>query len=324
MAAKDRTFIGLPAGTLDALQGVRMVVLGASEASPYDPDRPSHSAEAPRVLREVSAEFSPSLGQYDFDLDATMFPEEGDDRGIVDCGDIRTDRSDAEGNRARIAEAVRQVLAARAVPVIIGGDDSVPIPMLQAYENHGPLFILQIDAHVDWGDVIRGNPVGYGSTMRRAAEMPWVTGMVQVGIRGLGSGGSWQHDDARAWGSSFVTTYALHREGLDAALRHVPAGCRCFLAIDVDGLDPAVVPAVAMPTPGGLTYEDVIGLIRGVAAKATIAGLALVEFVPDRDDRLRMSALTCARIAAVTMGCIAAGQDQADAAFRSAASSGQA
>ena len=270
---------------------------------------PSHSADAPRVLRQVSHDFAASLGQYDFDLGATMFPAKDDDRGLVDAGDIMTDRADPEGNRARIEAAVRRVLAVGAVPVMLGGDDSVPIPMLRAYDGHGPLVILQIDAHVDWGDVIQKNPVGYGSTMRRAAEMPWVTGMVQVGMRGLGSGGAWQHDDARGWGSRLVSSYALHREGLDAALRHVPPGCRCFLSIDVDGLDPAVLPAVAMPTPGGLTYEDVIGLLRGVAARATIAGLALVEYVPARDDPNRMSGLTAARIAAVTLGLIAAQRD---------------
>ncbi len=306
--AEKRTFINLPSASLDALVGASIAVLGAAEASPYKRGQRSHSADGPQVLRQASTEFAASLGQYDFDLDATMFPTRGQHRGMVDCGDIPTDATDPEGNRARIESAVRNVLQAGAVPVMLGGDDSVPIPMLRAYENHGPLVILQIDAHVDWGDVIQGNPDGYGSTMRRAADLPWVTGMVQVGIRGLGSGESWQHDDARAWGSRLISSYSFHDSGPDVALDHIPAGCRCFISIDVDGLDPAVVPAVAMPTPGGLTYEDTIRLIRGVARKATIAGLALVEYVPDRDDSHRLSALTIARIGAVTMGLIAAGR----------------
>ncbi|MDX7953146.1 arginase family protein [Lichenihabitans sp. Uapishka_5] len=300
------TFIGLKAVSLDDLQAAAVVVLGASEASPYQHGVASHSALGPRLIREASSEFGPSLSQFDFDLDATMFPTEGDDRGMVDAGDIATSPFDPEGNRTRIRDSVTAVLRAGAVPVLLGGDDSVPIPMLQAYENHGPIWILQIDAHVDWGDVIQGNPLGYGSTMRRAADCAWVAGMVQVGIRGLGSGGAWQHDDARRWGSHLVTSYALHRQGIQAVLAPLPAGARCVLCIDLDGLDPSVLPAVAMPTPGGLSYEDVIGLIRGVAAKATIAGLAVVEYVPERDDRFRLSALTAARIAAVTMGCIAA------------------
>ena len=309
---KPPTFIDLPAGDLADLANTGIVVIGIAEASPYKPDQPSHSAEAPRVLREASLAFAASLGQFDFDLDATMFPTRNDHRGMVDCGDVPTNRFDPEGNRTRIEAAVRLILQAGALPIILGGDDSVPIPALNAYEDHGPLFILQIDAHVDWGDVIQGNPVGYGSTMRRVAEFSWVAGMVQVGIRGLGSGEAWQHADARAWGSVLVTSATLHREGLEAVLDHIPDGCRCFISIDVDGLDPTVVPAVAMPTPGGLSYEDVIGLIRGVADRATIAGLAVVEYVPERDDPFRLSALTSARIAAVTMGFMADQQDDSE------------
>lgn len=303
---EPKTFIGLKRVALDKLASARVAVLGASEASPYVTGVASHSAQAPLAIRQGSAEFAASLEQFDFDLDATLFPDKGDDRGMVDCGDVPTSAFDPEGNRARIRDAVAAVLRAGAVPIMLGGDDSVPIPMLQAYEDFGPVTILQIDAHVDWGDVIQGNPVGYGSTMRRAAEFPWVRGMVQVGIRGLGSGAKWQHDDARAWGSRLITSYDLHRDGLETALAHIPAGIPCVTCIDLDGLDPAVFPAVAMPTPGGLTYEDVVGLMRGVAAKTRIAGLALVEYVPERDDRHRLSALTAARIAAVAMGCVVA------------------
>jgi len=141
--------------------------------------------------------------------------------------------------------------------------------------------------------------------MRRASEYPWVSGMVQVGIRGLGSGEAWQHDDARAWGSRIVTSYELHAQGLDAALRHLPEKGRCFISIDCDGLDPAILPAVNTPTPGGLTYEDMIGLLKGAAAKTQIVGLALVEYVPERDDPNRLSGRTAARLASVIMGLIA-------------------
>jgi agmatinase len=299
------TFIKLPAADIDALEGVRIAVLGVADASPYKPGVSSHAVKAPAALRAASATFAGRLGHFDFDLGATMFPDKEDRRGMADLGDVATDPWDAPGNRQRIEVAVRKVLDAGAIPIVLGGDDSVPIPVLAAYEGHGPLVILQIDAHVDWADVVQGNAYGYGSPMRRASEYPWVSGMVQVGMRGLGSGVVRQHDDARAWGSHLITSYELHAQGLDAVLRHIPEGARCFISLDCDGLDPAVLPAVNTPTPGGLTYEDMIGLLRGVAAKAHIAGLALVEYVPERDDPQKLSALTAARIAAVTMGLVA-------------------
>jgi agmatinase len=126
--------------------------------------------------------------------------------------------------------------------------------------------------------------------------------MVQVGIRGLGSGEAWQHDDARAWGSKLITSYALHDQGIATVTDHIEPGAKVFISIDCDGIDPAVLPAVNMPTPGGLTYEDMIRILRGVAAKAEIAGLAMVEYVPARDDQYQQSGLVAARIAAVTMG----------------------
>ncbi|WP_404713432.1 arginase family protein [Sphingomonas sp. MMS24-J13] len=306
--AISKTFIGLPEADLDALDGARVVVLGASEASPYVAGERSHSADGPAELRKASAQFAGSLRQYDFDLHATLFESEDDWRGAVDVGDVPTNAWDSVGNRERITAAVRKVLAAGAVPIMLGGDDSVPIPTLAAFEDHGPLTILHIDAHVDWADVIRGNAYGYGSPMRRASEYPWVKSMVQVGIRGLGSGESWQHADARHWGSRLVSSYELHDRGPEAVLSHIEPGSRVFISLDCDGIDPAVLPAVNMPTPGGLTYEDMIRLLRGVAAKAKIAGLALVEYVPSRDDRYQLSALVASRIAAVTLG-LALGDD---------------
>jgi len=225
----------------------------------------------------------------------------------VDCGDVPTDRTDASGNRRRITEATRAILEAGAAPIILGGDDSVPIPWFAAFEGRGPYTVLQVDAHTDWADVIKGNGFGYGSTMRRAAEMPWITGMVQVGARGLGSGDSGQIKDARAWGSRIVTMRDWGRSGVEAALAHIPQGAQVLISVDCDGLDPAVLPAVNMPTPGGLTYLDMMGLLAGVAAKARIAGLAMVELVPERDDANRLSALTAARLVAVTMGLMRRG-----------------
>ena len=306
------TFMGLPAGGLDDLEPGRVAVFGAAEATPYDPAEASHSATAPGAIRAASTLFAGQLRQHDFDLGATPLPfprNEGDARWIgVDLGDVKTSPKDAADNCATITAAVRAVLEAGAVPVVLGGDDSVPIPVLAGFEEHGPVTVVQIDAHVDWADVIRGEANGYGSPMRRAAEMGHVAGMLQVGIRGLGSGESWQHDDARAWGSRIVTSREWHRLGAEAVLADLPEGGRFVLSIDCDGIDPAVFPAVAMPTPGGLTYEDCLDLLHGLAARGTIAGLVLAEYVPERDDALRGSALVAARLTAVAIGLMRNGQ----------------
>lgn len=304
MTSSHPTFAGFPAADLDDLRDASAVIVGAAEATPYAAGEESHSARAPEAVRAASMSFARQLYQLDFDLDAVMLPDrkEGDFRGLFDAGDVATDPGDAAGNCERIEGAVRSVLQAGGVPLVLGGDDSVPIPVARAFAGRGPLTVVHIDAHVDWGDVIKGEANGYGSPMRRVSEMEHVGGMVQLGIRGLGSGGAWQIDDARAWGSRLVSTYELHDVGVEAALSELPEGGDVFVSIDCDGIDPAVFPAVAMPTPGGLTYEDVVRVLRTVAMRGRLAGLFLGEYVPDRDDAQRLSALTAARIVSVAAG----------------------
>lgn len=298
------TFAALPAADIDALNQPSIVLFGASEATPYDDGEPSHSAEAPAAIRAASMGFARQLSQIDFDLGFTPFPDPDDARGVVDVGDVDTTPENAAGNRARIEATTLAALNAGAVPILLGGDDSVPIPFAAAFADYGPLTVVQIDAHVDWGDEVRGETLGYGSPMRRLAEMAHVDAMVQVGVRGLGSGGAWQIDDARGWGSRIVTAYDLIRGGIDAAIAQVPAGGRYLVSIDCDGIDPAAFPAVAMPTPGGLRYEEVVLLLTALAEKGEIAGLVLAEYVPARDDPHRLCAGMAARIVAVTMGLV--------------------
>ncbi|SOB87522.1 agmatinase [Sphingomonas guangdongensis] len=290
------TFIRAPAARLDDLRGAHAVVVGASEATPYA-DQPSHAARAPAAIRDASIGFAAQLAHHDFDLDGTM-----PTGGIVDVGDVPTKVDTPAENRLAIEQAVALIVTAGAMPVVLGGDDSVPIPALAGFAGERQIEVLQIDAHADWGDRVRGNPLGYGSTMRRASEMAHVTGMVQVGLRGLGSGKAWQIEDARAWGSQLVTAREFRRKGAAATAARLTPGARVVISLDCDGIDPAVFPAVAMPTPGGLSYDDVIDLLHATAERATIAGIIVAEHVPDRDDARRRSAAIAARIACVAMG----------------------
>ena len=160
-----------------------------------------------------------------------------------------------------------------------------------------------MDGHVDWGDVIKSNPNGYGSTMRRAADMPWVTDMVQVGIGGLGSGTADQIETARAWGSHIFTARDIRHHGVQQAIDAIPDNADCIITIDCDGLDPALMPAVGMPTPGGIDYLDLLDLLHGVAKKCRIVGFFLVEFVPEKDPH-GLAALIAARTVLTGIGLI--------------------
>ncbi|CAN7602252.1 arginase family protein [Mesorhizobium amorphae] len=172
-----------------------------------------------------------------------------------------------------------------------------------ALVEHGPVWILQIDAHIDWRDEVHGERYGYSSPMRRASEMPHVAGMVQVGLRSVGSARLAEIEAARHYGSRFVTAREVHAEGIEATLKHIPEGARVVVTLDCDGLDPGIMPGVAARTPGGLTYTQVIDLIAGLGKRARILGFDLVELYPPADiDGL--SALTAARLLVNAIGTI--------------------
>lgn len=291
------TFMGLPRAHLDALEA-DVVILGAPSATPYGATGP-YSAGAPQAIRNAVARHASALSHMDFDQGG---PIGADGRKIIaDAGDLAWDETDFVANRQRIREAVAAILAAGAVPVVLGGDDSIPIPVFQAYERHGPLTILQIDAHIDWRDEIGGERLGLSSNMRRASEMAWVERIVQIGQRGIGSARPTDVADARAWGARLISGREVHQSGIRAALEAIPASASVYINLDVDALDPSIMPAVIGPAPGGLSYWDVVGLIDGVAAKARIAGFSIVELAPERDLN-GLSALTAARIVANVLG----------------------
>jgi agmatinase len=309
------TFASWPACDGPSANRAPVGVLGAPHATPYRPGEASHSAGAPKALREVLTGYSGNREHYDFDIGGFLPAD------VEDCGDVPGDPTDPEGNRNRITTAVRTLLENGAVPVVLGGDDSVPIPVFRAFEGRGPLTVVQVDAHLDWRDEVRGERYGWSSPMRRASEMPWIRHMIQVGLRGIGSARAGEVADARAWGVEIVTAEEVHRAGVARAIGLVPAGVPCLVTVDCDGLDPSIMPAVMAPAPGGLTYWHVIELIRGVAAKARIAGFDLVEFVPERDFH-GLAARTAARIACNAVAAIAAGPGFAASRGRPVADAG--
>ena len=237
--------------------------------------------------------YSTNISHHDFEIDGSLIDEEYGP--VVDAGDLPTSSSDFAGNRAAITNAVKQILDADAAPVVIGGDDSVPIPILKAYEGREPMTILQIDAHIDWRDEVNGEHYGLSSNMRRASEMPWVEHIIQVGMRSVGSARRTEYEAALNWGSRIVSAQQIHRRGIEQVVDLIHAESRVYVAFDCDSLDSSIMPAVMAPTPGGLTYWNVVELLHRVAGKAKLCGFNLVEFAPEKD-RDGNAALTAARI----------------------------
>ncbi|MEO0990619.1 MAG: agmatinase [Pseudomonadota bacterium] len=235
----------------------------------------------PRAVREASTLFSfGHSGAYDHEDDAVYL---GSDVRIVDMGDADIVHTDTLRSHANIREGVAAALNASALPVVIGGDHSVNIPCIQAFEGRGNIHILQIDAHLDFVDERHGVRNGHGNPMRRAAEKPYVQGLTQVGIRNVSSTAREGYEDARRMGSDILSVRQARALGpVDLAAR-IPAGSRVYITIDIDAFCPSIAPGTGTPSHGGFLYYEVLELFQQVTRRHEVVGVDLVEVAPDYD-----------------------------------------
>ncbi len=288
----DIGFAGLPLQTdLDGLDA-DVAIVGVPFGWPYPRPGPTVGcAMAPTAVRRRADRLARFRDHWDFDTDAPMLPADGP--RTVDVGDVPGDATDGPGNAALTEAAIRQVLGRGAVPIAIGGDDSVVIPILRAFAGHGRITILHVDAHLDFRDEVSGVRDGYSSPMRRASEMEHVAHIVQVGLRGVGSARRAEVDAARDAGNALVTARELRERGVSSVLERIPIEASVFVAFDADALDPSVCPAVSAPAPGGLSWDEASDLLGGIGPR--LVGAAFTEVVPALDVN-ELSALVVARL----------------------------
>ena len=278
--------------TLDA----DVAIIGA----PYDLGTQVRSGArfGPRGIRNASTIYE-TVGYYDSEFDELYL----DGVRIVDCGDIDMIHSRPDLCLANIEEAITKILNRGTLPVTLGGDHSIPIPILRAFNSVGPLAVVQIDAHLDFVDERFGVREGHGNVMRRIAEMDHVVGIAQIGIRGPGSSDAKDFDDARRMGSVIIGPREFRRTGVDQVLERIPKAARCYVTIDCDGFDPALMPGNGSPSPGGFTYHEVVDLLRGLAARSEIVGFDFVEVAPMYDPT-EITQQTAARVILDFLGAI--------------------
>jgi agmatinase len=235
----------------------------------------------PRSVREASTLFAfGHAGAYDHEDDAIYL---GTDVRIIDMGDADIIHTDTIQSHANIEFGVRKALAAGALPVTIGGDHSVNIPCINAFDDQGDIHILQIDAHLDFVDERHGVRFGHGNPMRRAAEKPYVTGLSQFGIRNVSSTAKEGYAAAREMGSDILSVRQIRKMGVQTAAARVPTGAAVYVTIDIDAFCPSIAPGTGTPSHGGFLYYEVLEILQYVAQNHEVVGIDLVEVAPDYD-----------------------------------------
>ena len=236
----------------------------------------------PRGIREASTLFSFGHGgAYDHEDDITYLPS--DSTKIVDIGDADIIHTDTIKSHENIKFGVKKIIEAKAIPVILGGDHSINIPCIDAFEDQESIHVIQIDAHLDFVDERHGVRYGHGNPMRRASEKSYVSGMTQIGIRNVSSTAKEGYIDARAKGSKIFSVRHLRKMGIDKILEQIPKDKRYYITIDIDAFDPSIASGTGTPSHGGFNYYEILELLDGIIKQGKVVGLDLVEVAPDYD-----------------------------------------
>ena len=285
------TFGGLPYTEDPAeLEGVDVAIVGAPTDDLVS-DRPG-TRFGPRGIRAASCPHGPHL---EAKIDAF------EELRMVDFGDAPVLPADAARSHAAIEATVGQVLAAGAIPIVLGGDHSIAEPDIRACATkHGPVGLVHFDTHTDTGTEVFGLEVSHGTPMYRLVEEGSVDPRryVQIGLRGYWPGPTefgWQEDKG-------ITSFFAHdvRElGIEEVVGRtigIVGDGPVFVSIDVDVLDPAYAPGTGTPEPGGMESADLLWACRTVAERLELVGADVVEVIPTAPGSADITALVADRI----------------------------
>ncbi|MGQ0549486.1 MAG: agmatinase [Armatimonadota bacterium] len=205
---------------------------------------------------------------------------------VADVGDVDANPYSTEDTFTRVEHSVTAILDAGAVPVCVGGDHSLSLPILRAVaRRHGPVGMVHVDSHQDMWDQSFGNRYFHGAPFRRAVEEGLLdTGrVIQIGIRGSVRAEE-DFDFGRQHGVRVIRAEEIARHGIGVALEHVRAarGGPLYLSFDIDGVDPAFAPGTGTPEVGGLSSREALEVVRALAG-LPIVGADVVEVSPPYD-----------------------------------------
>jgi len=281
---EPRTFFGVPGPVdLDDLDA-QVAFLGVPyDAGTPEPGIPTGQAAGPTAARLASHDQffygeAASRGWYDVETDRDRLV------GVrmADVGDVAIQGSQVEANFDRITEVVRRITERGAMPVAVGGDNSVSFPLVRGMQPVGEIDVVYFDAHADFCDDLDGARLTGASEMRRIYELPFVRSVTALGVRNVERD---EIDAMRELGVRWSTTLDLiERGGADVVAELVPSSERLYVMIDLDVLDISLTPGHSLPEPGGLSYRQLREALAHVARRGKVVGFDVAELNPARDE----------------------------------------
>jgi agmatinase len=174
-----------------------------------------------------------------------------------------------------IRHATADVLAHNKIPVILGGEHSISFGIVQAMREKFPgISVLQLDAHADLRNYYQCSPYSHASVGRRIAEL---CPLVQAGIRSMSAeeAAFMKESAIRTFSADFILEEQLWWEKIAENLSG-----DVYITIDIDVLDPSIMPATGTPEPGGIYWKDILRLVKAVSSRCRVRGFDVVELSP--------------------------------------------
>ncbi len=233
----------------------------------------------PRQIRAESALLRP----YNMATGAAPF----DALQVADLGDVAINTFAIDKSVAIIEAFYTNVLAEKCIPLTMGGDHTIALPILRALAaRHGPVAMVHVDAHADINDDMFGEPIAHGTPFRRAVDEGLLIcdRVWQIGLRGTGYAAD-DFDWPRRQGFSIVPAHEVWYQSLAplmAQVRERIGDAPCYLSFDIDGIDPSFAGGTGTPEIGGLSVPQALEIIRGCRG-LNLVGADLVEVSPPYD-----------------------------------------
>lgn len=233
----------------------------------------------PRQIRAESSLIRP----YNMATGAAPF----DALQVADLGDVPINTYSLEKSVDLITGFYREVLGHGCVPLTLGGDHTIALPILRAVaERHGPVALIHVDAHADVNEEMFGERIAHGTPFRRAVEegLLQTNKVWQIGLRGSGYAAD-DFDWPRRQGFTIIPAHEVWWQSLAPIMdkvRAVIGDAPCYLSFDIDGIDPAYAGGTGTPEIGGLSVPQALEIIRGCRG-LNLVGADLVEVSPPYD-----------------------------------------
>jgi len=217
------------------------------------------------------------------------------DLKICDLGDLEIPFGNKEVALSKIREVIQKIIDDGKYPVLLGGEHLITLPIVEGFRSHfHDLTVIQLDAHADLRDEYLGETISHSTVMRRVLEVVGSGNVFQFGVRSA-------NKEEFSYANTIGSLYEFGEDGFHRALRSI-GDKPLYISLDLDVLDPSILPGTGNPEPGGIDFNEMICALK-ILGKARVIGCDIVELSPNHDPSEVSSIVTSKLVREMILNC---------------------